>query len=219
MCMMTDLLLPAAAFVAAYFGLHAIGFDYAGPATVAMTVVLVLLQQGLKPATFQALGLGRPRHWWTTPLWALAIIVAVFLAVALIARPLAAALELPAKDLSRLGDLAGNPQQLALMLAIAWTTAAIGEEILFRGYLIPRLERLFGGGGLALSIAVVAQAGLFALAHSAQGPQGAIQAGLVALTFGIAFVATKRNLWALILAHGLIDTISMTALYAGHAPT
>jgi membrane protease YdiL (CAAX protease family) len=180
--------------------------------------MLVLLQQGLKPATFQALGLGRPRHWWTTPLWALGIIVGVTLAVAVIARPLAAALDLPAQDLSRLGDLAGNPQQLALMLAIAWTTAAVGEEILFRGYLIPRLERLFGGGGLAVTIAVVAQAGLFALAHSTQGPQGAIQAGIVALTFGVAFLATRRNLWALILAHGLIDTISLTALYAGHAP-
>lgn len=218
MRVMTDLLLSAAAFCAAYFGLNAIGFDYAGPASVAITVVVVLLQLGLKPATIEAMGLGRPKRWWTTPLWVLAICVAIFLAVGLIAGPLAAALELPTKDLSRLGDLAGNPRQLALMLAIAWTTAAIGEEILFRGYLIPRLQCLFGNGGLALSIAVITQAGLFALAHSAQGPQGALQAGIVALTFGIAFVATKRNLWALILAHGLIDTVSLIALYAGHAP-
>lgn len=215
---MTDLLLPAAAFCAAYFGLQAIGFVYAGPASVAIGVAAVFARQGLKRATFESLGLNRPKRWWTTPFWALAIAVAVTLAVALIARPLAASLDLPAKDLSRLGALAGNPGQLALMLAIAWTTAAIGEEILFRGYLIPRLQRLIGGGRLALAIAVVAQAGLFALAHATQGPQGALQAGIVALTFGVAFVATKRNLWALILAHGLIDTVSLIALYAGHAP-
>lgn len=151
-------------------------------------------------------------------MWALGIGTAVTLAVALIARPAAMALGWPAKDLSRLGDLHGNPEQLALLLAIAWTSAAVGEEILFRGYLIPRLQQLFGSGRVALVIAVLGQAFLFALAHASQGPAGALQAGVVALTFGVAFVFTNRSLWSLILAHGLIDTVSLIALYAGHAP-
>ena len=39
-----------------------------------------------------------------------------------------------------------------------WIAAAIGEELFFRGLLLPKFAALFGGGRLALALAVLAQA-------------------------------------------------------------
>lgn len=51
----------------------------------------------------------------------------------------------PAVGYAHYGDLHGNLPQLALLLIIAWTTAGFGEEMLFRGFFLTRLEGLWAG--------------------------------------------------------------------------
>ena len=215
---MTDILYPTLALAAAYLGLTSIGFDYAGPAAVLVGLTVMFAQIGVTRSTLTELGLGRPRSWLGLILWTVLGVVAVVLAVTFGARPLIAALDLPPSNLSRLAALKGDAEQLAIMLAIAWTTAAIGEELFFRGYLLGRIQSLFGGGWLAMALAVVVQALLFGLAHAYQGPAGAIQTATVGFVLGAIFVAAGRNIWPVILAHGLIDTMSLVALYLGAMP-
>ena len=40
---------------------------------------------------------------------------------------------------------------------------------------------------------------------------------MIAIAFGTAFLLLKRNLWPLVLVHGVIDTINFVALYLGEA--
>lgn len=215
---MTDILYPTLALAAAYLGLTSIGFSYAGPAAVLVGLTVMFAQTGLTRTALSELGLGRPRSWIVLILWTLIAVVAVGLAVTLGVKPLIAALDVPPHDLSRLAALKGDVARLAIMLAIAWTTAAIGEELFFRGYLLGRIQRLLGGGWLATAVAVVAQALLFGLAHAYQGPAGAIQTATVGFVLGAVFVAAGRNIWPAILAHGLIDTMSLVALNLGATP-
>lgn len=57
----------------------------------------------------------------------------------------------------------------------------------------------------------------FALLHVYQGLAGVVSTGLIGLVFCVCFVLVKRNLWVVIIAHGLIHLMSFTAIYFGLA--
>jgi membrane protease YdiL (CAAX protease family) len=93
------------------------------------------------------------------------------------------------------------------VLPLVWLSAAIGEEIVFRGFLIGRLEVAFGGASRAATTAsVILATALFAFAHAYQGPTGILITGILGLVFAVLFVASGRNLWTNIIAHGVYDT-------------
>ena len=105
-------------------------------------------------------------------------------------------------------------------VAIMGATGAVGEEMLFRGMLISRFERLFAGFRYPVLIAVVLQAVLFGQQHFYyQGLNGALATGGIALISGGAYLLLKRTLWPLILSHGLANSIGLTLIYAGMQPT
>jgi membrane protease YdiL (CAAX protease family) len=81
------------------------------------------------------------------------------------------------------------------------TRAAVAEELLFRGYPIPRLEEL---GGSRMFAALLSWA-VFTYAHlSYWGAAQLIIAGWGGLVLTILFL-WRRNLWANMLAHWLTD--------------
>ena len=117
------------------------------------------------------------------------------------------------------GALRGNTAEyLYWLLPVAWGSAAFGEELVFRGCLQSRLERLFGSGKGAAFLAAIVQAMIFGAMHGYQGAGGAMLAGGTGLVLGLVYVVGGRNLWACIVLHGLIDTVSLTALYLDAMP-
>lgn len=105
------------------------------------------------------------------------------------------------------GNLTGY---LMFLLPVTWGSAAFGEELIARGFLQNRFRRLYG-----VRAAVVLQAALFALAHAYQGLMGIANIFALALVFGVVYELCGRNLWPLIAAHGVVDTIGITFLYLG----
>lgn len=164
------------------------------------------------------IGLIRPRSPLRVLSWSLAGIVAIGFTAAL-SQPIVVRLLGQPQDLGVFAGLRGNPAALAGILVVSWSTAAFGEEVLFRGFLLHRLSAGFGGGKPARIAAVVLQAALFGLAHYYQGPSGMVLVFLVGLVMGALFIASRRNLWVVILAHGLFDTLSVTAIFFGLDPT
>ncbi|HXV74655.1 MAG TPA: CPBP family intramembrane glutamic endopeptidase, partial [Sphingomonadales bacterium] len=96
-----------------------------------------------------------------------------------------------------------------------WVSAAFGEEVLFRGFVMRNLQAMFGEGERGWHLANVAQAAIFALFHFNQGVGGVIPIFLVALAFGYAFIRLGKSLWPLIVAHGIVDMVSFTLVYLG----
>lgn len=116
----------------------------------------------------------------------------------------------------RWGDVQGSLPMLLLWLGIVWTAAAFGEEIFFRGFLITRASALFRGVPLASAFAVLLPALLFGLGHFYyQGLRGLVMTAAIGIAFGAVFLLLKRNLWPLVLVHGVIDTINFIAIYLG----
>lgn len=119
---------------------------------------------------------------------------------------------LPPLDVSRFSILEGNLfMYLWFLLPVAWGSAAIGEELLMRGFFLHRLRGLAG-----TYVAVVLQAFLFAIGHFYQGIVGVISIFMLGLVFGAVYVRSGGNLVPLIIAHGVIDTLALTAIYLGY---
>jgi membrane protease YdiL (CAAX protease family) len=122
------------------------------------------------------------------------------------------AMGLPEADITVFSQLVeGNLYMfLWMLIPVVWGSAAIGEELLVRGFMQHRLTGMTG----PLTGAFL-QALIFGLAHFYQGITGIVTTFTIGLAFGLVYLRS-RNLLPLILAHGLIDTFAMTALYLGH---
>jgi uncharacterized protein len=117
------------------------------------------------------------------------------------------------QDLSTFADLKGNLGRLFFFLAVSWTLAAFGEELVYRGFLQKRITDLFGtnASGLVLSIGISSI--LFGLAHTEQGIIGVVLTTLDAILFSWLKFRNQNNLWGSILAHGFSNTIGLVAFY------
>ncbi|HEY7409938.1 MAG TPA: CPBP family glutamic-type intramembrane protease [Vicinamibacteria bacterium] len=124
--------------------------------------------------------------------------------------------ELP--DVSVLQPLVGNLKVLAVVLLLNWTLAAVGEEMVNRGYLMNRVAGLFGGGGLGWAVSLIAVNAVFGLGHAYQGLSGQVEAAVSGLLLGALYLACRRELWAPVLAHGVSNTIDLVMIFAGRYP-
>jgi hypothetical protein len=121
-------------------------------------------------------------------------------------------------DLDTFRDLAGNARLLALLIAINLVLAAFGEEMVWRGYALPRVAELLGDTRAAWATSIVAVNAAFGLAHLYQGESGIIQAGAQGALLGLLYLATGRNLWAPIAAHFTANNCDFVAIYLGLHP-
>ena len=96
-----------------------------------------------------------------------------------------------------------------------WTSAACGEEIGYRGYLLTRAADLGRRSTAAYWSGMVFVSVLFGYGHYYKGPAGIVDSGVAGLILGSAYLLSGRNLWTCILAHGFIDTFGIFELYLG----
>jgi len=80
------------------------------------------------------------------------------------------------------------------------------EELVMRGYLIPRFERLLNSTWGSLLLTTV----LFATYHCYQGPSGVVNALEFGLIYGSAFCVFRR-VWPLALAHAVSNFLNYAA--------
>jgi membrane protease YdiL (CAAX protease family) len=88
------------------------------------------------------------------------------------------------------------------LLVVGNCANAFAEELVMRGYLIARFERLLPSAWQAVLISTL----LFAGYHIYQGPLGAISAMVFGLVSGISFCLFRR-LWPLCIAHALLNIL------------
>lgn len=213
-----DLAWVAVGFMAVRWGWDALGWPRAGSFAVIAALAVAAWRLRAGGQGWADIGLRRPASLWKSAAWVVALYLLVGLGQVLLVAPLAQALGWAPLDIGKLGPIQGNLPWLLVMLAVAWTTAGFGEEVLFRGFVQQRLEALLAGRRGAVAVAVLLQALAFGVLHAYLGARGVATATWVGLVFGTACAVGGRNLWPMIVAHGLIDTLSLLAIYAGMRP-
>lgn len=93
---------------------------------------------------------------------------------------------------------------------LALVTAAVAEEIIFRGYALERLLRLNVHPILAITLVQIA----FALYHLKDGLFSVVNVTLIGVIFSI-YYARYRNLTMTIVAHALVDALAIVGYIAG----
>ena len=181
-----------------------------------VTIAIFWVVSKIRGSTWSDFGLARPKSWGRTILMGIGVTVGIIVSFALLMPLITLAFPIPQADNSRFDILQGNLPNLILNVVAAWFTAAFLEELLWRGYLMNRLVDLQGKKTkLAWVIALVGSAIIFGLGHTYQGLGGVIRITAVGLLFGAAFLTVRRNLWPVIIAHALLNTIDFVQDYFG----
>ena len=172
----------------------------------------------LRRLAWRNLGLNRNRSWLLT--LALGIGAGLLMEVfeLFVSQPLLIRLTGKKPDFSDFASLQGNLKWTLILIAFAWTLAAFGEEMVWRGYLMNRVAGLGKYTRLAWIISLVGVNMVFGLAHSYQGITGIIDEGLMGVLLGLMYLGTGNNLSVPIIAHGVADTVDALLIFLGTYP-
>jgi uncharacterized protein len=185
------------------------------PNEVPILFVLGLVSIRWRNGGWSAMGFKRPASWTRVVLIALAAAALRIILGDLVIEPLAGHFWPPIVAPAGAEAITGNIKAALVALLLVWTFAAFGEEIGYRGYLLTRAAEVGGRSTTAYWIGIVVVAILFGYGHYYKGPAGILDSGVAGLVLGAAYMLSGRNLWTCILAHGLIDTVGVTAVFFG----
>ena len=116
-------------------------------------------------------------------------------------------------DMSGYNPFRGNLAMLVPVLLGGYVVSSFGEEVIYRGFLITRLEAWLPGRRSATFIAVLISAAVFGLIHFTWGWAGMVQTACMGAALGMSFLVFGRNLWVNVLAHVYLDTILMVQIF------
>jgi uncharacterized protein len=161
----------------------------------------------LRGETLADIGLKRPASWMRTFIIGIGLAAIVFIAMYVSEK---AGFR---RDLSKFRDVQGNLELALFGVFYALIGAGFYEEFMFRGFLMQGLAMLFGASRSAWIIACVVQGALFGAAHAYQNPLGIAITGTLGVLMGLLVLASGRNLWPVIIGHGLLDASRFVLFY------
>ena len=178
------------------------------------TLIIALWRMKVRNITWQDLGLRKPENLLKTLLTTIGILMAIPILIIVFQQiqnvlPFSLSPDTSSQDaVTKFGDLKGNWVHFFTIIPFILIQSAL-EELLDRGFLINWFERLFSNTSFATAIAVILQAIIFGFRHSYDISERSITVGIIGLIMGIAYVKFGRNLWPLIIAHCILNTMSM----------
>jgi membrane protease YdiL (CAAX protease family) len=219
------LLVLLVAFVVVFVGWQLVGADpFARQAVVWFANVSMLVTVGIglrvRGQKWEHIGLtfrfGGRRALVRAVLQSIVVLIAALIAFVVGSVLIANIASAPeSADMSGYEYLHGNLPMLLVALAAVYVVSSLGEEVLYRGFLMTRIAEMGKGSRAAWITALAVSAAVFGLAHFDWGLVGIVQTTFMGLALGASYLLVKRNLWVLILAHAYIDTLLLVQLYLG----
>jgi hypothetical protein len=169
----------------------------------------------LRRSSWHQLGLARATNWvQTIGLGIIAGLGLQFLSLWLV-HPLFDELINKPEMLPQFHPLHGNILEILFWLFIGGPIVAIGEEMVYRGYLLNRFADLAGHGRAGWAVGLLGSSTLFGFGHAYQGFTGMVESFLMGCALGALYFAARRNLWLPIIAHGSYNTAQFVLIFLG----
>ncbi len=120
--------------------------------------------------------------------------------------------ELTRQEFARLGFMPATATQFLNFTFLA-VAAGVGEEIIYRGFMVTYLQEVLGTSPAAAVASLVLPALAFGLGHFYQGWRAVLKIIMMAILFGFFYLRTQ-TLWPLMLLHTAIDVFGgLTSWY------
>ena len=169
-------------------------------------IAAMLFREG----TIAELGLAAPGSWLRT-IGLASVWLGLMLAYSPLADWLASRIIAAPPTLEAFRAIQQSRGKLAAGIMVAWVLGAFLEELVLRGIVVKSVaswmtawtvEPVAGGTGVCIA---AFGAGLI---HTYQGPRAVVIVTQLSVLFGVLFVVSGYDLWAVVLCHGLYDTIA-----------
>ena len=172
----------------------------------------------LRRMSWPDLGLSRPKSWLRTIGIGATVGVVYQLIELCLIDPLFIRLTNEPMDLSQFELIRGSIPHLVVWVLIGWIIGAFAEEMVYRGYLLNRFADLVAHNRAGWAAGALASSALFAIGHAYLGIGGVLENFLYACVFAGLYLAARRNLWLVIMAHGFYNTLIFVLIYLGLYP-
>ena len=187
---------------------------------IIFAAVIVLLASAIehRKKLFSALGFQRKNiNAKSLLVYAPLLGIAIFLIYGYILIPTVTTLTGAPMDFSVFEQFKGDLSASLSLLLYIWISAAFGEEIVFRGYLMTQFTKFFGSSKISLVLNILIFGVLFGFIHAYQGISGQIITGIMGMLLAVIFHIRKNDLWFNVVLHGCIDTVAVVYMYYGWA--
>jgi CAAX protease family protein len=182
-----------------------------------LAVIIYLLIGKNRQMNFRSVGFKVPENWLRTILLCLIFGILIELGFQIVLNPILEIATASKIDLSAYESLRGNISIYVMMIVIGWVVGGFIEEVLFRGFLLSRISKLFSGNTvIGDSIAIAITSAAFGFSHLYQGWSGVLSTGLISVIFGIIFVRTNKIIWYPVLTHGFVNMTALTLMLFGY---
>lgn len=171
--------------------------------------------RGLK---WKDVGFARPRSWGKALLLGVAVGLCMEALELFVTQPLLARWLGKMPDLSDFADMVGNLKVFLFYVVLLWVLGALGEEIVYRGYLMNRVAGVFRDTKATWILSLIAVSIVFGCGHLDQGATGMIENVWNGLLLGALYLACGRNLAVPVIAHAVGDTLDFVLIYLGKYP-
>ncbi|MBU2971669.1 CPBP family intramembrane metalloprotease [Pseudoalteromonas sp. C2R02] len=199
-------------------------WTFAGPISLLASLGVATWCLKRNNETWKSIGFKHDTSWLKLSLWVLVALI-VTTVLGNLAGGLAGSLIIPGSGVDeqaeafmagRFDNVPGNFPVYLYWLVISWVIGAFTEELLFRGFMISRFEKVFSRLPFAIGLAILAQALIFGQQHMYyQGIQGLVAMTVIGIFSGMIYVFCKRRLLPLMISHGLANTVGITMMYLG----
>ena len=185
------------------------------PFGIPISLLMMFLLFRWKKLPIRLLGLYAPKNW--TKIILLGLIIGILIQVfsTFVQTPILEWLGIAKADLSNYETIEGNNSMLILFLVISWTTAGLGEELIYRAFFLGQLVVFFENSKYKWIISLSISSIIFGLLHFNNGLEAIIGTGITGFFLGLVYLKTDRNIWAAYIAHGIADTIAVLLIYTG----
>lgn len=186
------------------------------PIGVLISFILVLLYLLIgkdRKEKLKSIGFKSPSDWRRAIILCLLFGILIELSFQTVFNPITQKLTDSDIDLKAFDGIRGNFPNYLAMLVIGWVVGGFIEEILFRGFLITRISKIFRNVNVGNWLAILATSIIFGFSHFYQGLNGMISTGLISVILGIIFIKFRNILWYSILTHGFINTVGLTLIW------
>lgn len=185
------------------------------PFGIPIAVICILILFRLRKLPIRFLGLFKPKSWIKTI--AIGLIVGVLIQVfgIFILSPIREWLGILMETPEVYETIEGNNSRLIIYLVVSWTTAGLGEEIIYRSFFLGQFISAFENVKYKWTWCLIISSIIFGFLHFNNGIDAIIGTGINGFILGLVYLRTNQNIWAAYIAHAVADTVGFLIIYSG----